>query len=501
MKRLKTATYIVTIMILSSCTKDVLDKTPTNALLSSAAITNYSEAIVALTGAYNSLQGSSSVADQGFWYYGSRFIVYGDVMGDFMQPTPSGTRSSVMYQMAYTGDNAPAFWRIPYNVIRNANNIIAAIDAGKVTNAQAEDIANIRGQALFVRALAHFDLCRLYGKAYITDNGKASNGGVPLITTAVPVDALLGRNTVEEVYRQVIDDLENAAGKDPKSALKSAAANGKANKWAAKALLARVLLYRGIEGDNEKVELLADEILNTPQYGLWSADEYLTQWSNTGSKEFLFEIVSTANDNIGTESLAFLLNETGNNDYILTKKFVDIMADRPNDIRNQLFAAAQSATGIGLYGTNKVYLKKYPIRSANTHNIYVLRLSEVYLNAAEAAFKNGDKTKAAFYLNSIYQRANPGATAIAEADITLDRILLERGIELVGEGHRFFDLLRNNKEVIRYNNTDDQGWHYALLAESRRFGNDYFRVVLPIPLVERNANAVIRNQQNPGYGL
>lgn len=141
------------------------------------------------------------------------------------------------------------------------------------------------------------------------------------------------------------------------------------------------------------------------------------------------------------------------------------------------------------------------LREANTHNIYVLRLSEIYLNAAEASFKLGDKQTAAKYLNNIFLRANPGATAIAEDEVTLDRILLERGIELIGEGHRFFDLLRNNKEVIRYNDSSDQGWHYALISESKRFTNEYFRTVLPIPLVERNANEVIRNQQNPGYGL
>lgn len=103
-----------------------------------------------------------------------------------------------------------------------------------------------------------------------------------------------------------------------------------------------------------------------------------------------------------------------------------------------------------------MYLNKYqpqPGENIMDANIPIVRLSETYLNAAEAAVKNGDATKAAKYLKAIALRGNPDYTMPAK--VTLDDVLEERRKELIGEGHRMFDLLRNNLRVIRINETDD----------------------------------------------
>ena len=83
-------------------------------------------------------------------------------------------------------------------------------------------------------------------------------------------------------------------------------------------------------------------------------------------------------------------------------------------------------------------------------NNVVLRLSEVYLIAAEAGCKLGGDAavQGLGYLNDIVKRGNP-ENEVTMADYTLDRVLDERSKELVGEGHRFFDLLRNGKTIIR----------------------------------------------------
>ena len=79
--------------------------------------------------------------------------------------------------------------------------------------------------------------------------------------------------------------------------------------------------------------------------------------------------------------------------------------------------------------------------------IMYFRLSEVYLNAAEAGVKIGGASavKGLNYLNAIVQRANP-VKEVTAAEYTLDRVLEERSKELIGEGHRFFDMLRNGKD-------------------------------------------------------
>lgn len=475
---------------LGSCT-DFLDRYPSTELPTDIAITDYKGAYTAIIGTYNSLQGANNNTS----YYASRFFIYGDVRGDFMQATIPGKRSSSFYELNYSADNSPAMWSTPYNVIRNANNVIAAIDAGKVKDGKADDVANIRGQALAIRALVHFDLCRIYGKPYTMDGG--TSYGIPIVTKPLLPDALPGRSSVAEVYDQVIKDLTDAIN-DPASKLTSEKATGFINSWAAKALLSRVYLYKG---DNALALSTAEDVINNSPYALWTTEQYAGAWKEMGSSEFIFEIVNTSDDNIDLEGLGYMMSETGYNDVIMTENFVKVMQQYPDDVRYSIMETAKEVANIEAYGTNKVYLNKYPGRTSQSsvQNVYPLRLSEIYLNAAEAALKASDAIKAQLYLNKIFIRANPTATPVAQADVTLDRILLERGKELIGEGHRFFDLMRNNKEVVRYKDLNDQGWHGALITESRAFNNTYFRIILPIPLSEREVNADIANQQNPGY--
>jgi len=94
-------------------------------------------------------------------------------------------------------------------------------------------------------------------------------------------------------------------------------------------------------------------------------------------------------------------------------------------------------------------------------------------------------------------RANPKATPVADADATVDRILLECRKEFVGEGHRFFDAMRNNQTIVRYTDEKNSGYHYPLRTESQKFDRTYYRIVLPIPITETDVNKNI--QQNPGY--
>ena len=93
-----------------------------------------------------------------------------------------------------------------------------------------------------------------------------------------------------------------------------------------------------------------------------------------------------------------------------------------------------------LYGTNTVFLNKYPadgLSDLRYNNVPLVRLSEVYLNAAEAAAKLGNQNdKAVEYLDAIVKRANPNKT-VKGTTVTVDRVLLERRKELIGEGHRF----------------------------------------------------------------
>ena len=121
----------------------------------------------------------------------------------------------------------------------------------------------------------------------------------------------------------------------------------------------------------------------------------------------------------------------------------------------------------------------------------MIRLSEVYLIAAEAGLKVGGMARSAGlgYLNAIVQRANPDKL-VSDNEYTLDRVLDERRKELVGEGHRYFDMLRNGKTIYR-----SGGKH--LLSTPSEVNWDYFKCVLPIDRTQFTFNPDM--EQNPGY--
>ena len=143
----------------------------------------------------------------------------------------------------------------------------------------------------------------------------------------------------------------------------------------------------------------------------------------------------------------------------ITKKFYEEMLQDPDDIRWNVLWPSEGTIATGaikgvpeINPNMKIFIGKYPGKAAykdmRSNDIPVIRLAEVYLNAAEAAFKLNDKATAQTYLNAIVKRAN-NSKSVALADVTLERILLERAKELVGEGHRFFDSLASQDKLAK----------------------------------------------------
>lgn len=480
---------IISLSTLTSCSHDWLDLKPSDGLPLDGAIVNAQDAFTALNGVYDGLQEDER-------YYGARMLYYGDVRADDMQGAATGTRTLPFYLMNNTATDISGIWEVPYKVIRRTNTLIAALESGVITDGEKAKLDDMLGQALAVRALAHFDMVRVYGKPYQTDNG--ASFGVPIVTSVPAFDYQPSRNTVAEVYSQVIADLEKAKG-----LMSSSKSIGYFNKYGAEALLSRVYLYKG---DNQKAFDAAKAVIDSKSYSLWKNEEYVAAWTKGGNSELIFEIVNKGNDDwVDREAIGYLMAESGYGDLVLTQSFVNQLNSDPNDVRIGLTKAAAKKENIAIYKTNKVYVNKFPGRAdfqpndVRVNNVPVLRLSEIYLNAAEAAFKLGNLDAAVTYLNAISLRANPASTPYTSSTINLDVILEQRAKELFGEGHRFFDLMRNNKTVVRYTSEANIGWHLPLIKESQQFDNSYFRVLLPVPVTEIDANPDLAKQQNPGY--
>lgn len=491
---------------LSSCVNDWLDVAPSDGTDADAALTSSSDLAAARTGMYAALKGNSNLVD----YYGQQFFVYGDVhAGDDYQYNNLGgsNRASFYYDMNYqtaseftsSTSSSNVAWKSPYIVIGRANRIIAAAEGGALSDA-AEAKATIdqyAAEAKVLRALAHFDLVRIYGKPYTEDQGASL--GVPLVTEVLESNAKPARSTVAEVYTQVVKDLTEAISSN---ALATETEPGYVSVWGAKAILSRVYLNMG---DYANALSVAEDIIKNSGAALWTRDQYFKAWdaSTPNESEFLFRLnVAGSTDSNDLNGIGNLQQREGYKEMVATKKFVDMLTSDPEDVRNEMFLPATAAKEVATYGTNKVYLNKLRGQGGNLRNVTIvpiIRLSEVYLTAAECAFRNNDKTKAVEYLNDLVKNRTTTEASLATVDnITLERILIERRKELIGEGQRYFDALRNNETITRYTSEADKGWHKTLSKDAQSFNRDYFKAIAAIPQAEINANPNIK--QNDGYG-
>lgn len=495
---------------LTSCVNNWLDLEPSDGVDANTAIANSDNLSTAVAGLYAGLKGNSSTTD----YYGARMFLYGEVHADDMQSNEmAGTnsnRASFYYLMEYTtgtsfSDNA--IWQSPYIVIGRANRIIKAAD-GNLTDKEdaAESIADYKNQAKVLRALALFDLTRIYGKPYTEDQGASL--GVPFTEDVIdPSDVAtthLSRLTVAENYAQVEKDLTEAIAS---KALSQYLTPGYVNLWVAKGLLARVYMTKG---EWKKALDLCKDIMENSPYVLWAKNQYANAWSKSNGvhdNEMMFELViNDTNDWTDRNGIAYLYSENsiaqvGYSDVVATKSFVDLLSSDPEDVRNKVFYASIKAADAAVYEDNRVWLDKMPATNGDPRysNIPMMRLSEIYLTAAECAFNLGDKASAASYLNAIIENRTSDATKVVTADnITANRIYIERRKELVGEGHRYFDCLRRGEKIVRYTSEADRGWHAILNPEEMSFDRDYYKAISAIPQSEINANPNIK--QNTGYG-
>ena len=482
---------------LSSCGNDWLDVEPSTSV--STKVETISDVEFTLNGIYSTMQSSDA--------YSGRLVYYGDVTGDDMQAVSSTKRTANAYLYGFTKSNAPSsYWKIPYQIIQNCNVILANIDNIAVSDDQKATMNDYKGQALAIRGMALFDLTKLYGYPYTMDNGASL--GACIVTDVLGKDAMPQRSTVAQCYEQIMKDLEASV-----DLLGGDFNKGKFNKWAALTLLSRVYLYHG---DNEKALTAAEDAINGAEdnnYQLWTNAEYKTAWANdvtassSNKGEVLFEIVNLTTDSPGKESLGYLYSPGGYADACVTASFYNELQKDPNDVRNSIINVADKKvyTSSSIYGRG--YVNKFQPQQGEgveDANIPLIRLSEAYLNAAEAAAKltkagDNHNAEAVKYLKAIVERANPAKTVESTQTVTVDQVLEERRKELVGEGQRMFDLLRNGKSVERKNATNKalSKTKHTCSDEFMTIGLDNYKIVLPIPLAERNVSHL---PNNPGYG-
>jgi hypothetical protein len=496
---------------ISACGNDWLDREPGNGISQEKALVSTNNLNTARIGLYQAFKGrNSNYVD----YYGAKYFVYAEMRGEDMQYNSAygSARASFWYRME---GNTPedfnysnATWRSPNIIIARANRIINAVNNGSISdNSSSTDslITLCRDEAKVLRAMAIFDLTRIYGKPYTQDQG--ASWGAAIDTTNIEPEAKVMRSTVADCYKQVLKDLNEAIAGN----LVKRANTGYVNLWTAKALRSRVYLTMG---NWQKALADAEDVIQNSPYKLWTAAQYANAWSKEDANhgnEMIFEIAITSSEWTDREGIAYLYTEdtdakgqaSGYGEMVATKAFVEALNTDLNDVRRDVWKVATSSAEkkAQVFGGLRVYLNKMPAVNGDSRlsNVPVMRLSEMYLNAAEAAFQAGDKAKAARYLNAlIANRTTTSSSQVTTSNLSLARIYMERRKELVGEGHRYFDALRRGETITRYTSEANRGWHEILNTDMQSYNTWTYTKQLPlIPIDEINGNSEI--QQNPLY--
>ncbi|HEY1005904.1 MAG TPA: RagB/SusD family nutrient uptake outer membrane protein [Sphingobacteriaceae bacterium] len=468
---------------LSSCS-DFLDVEPTNSGDAKTAIQTPGDAQVMMNGIMRSMTSSS--------YYGRDFIMYGDAKGGDLTVYSQGRGLDGLYTFnhaASTGSYS-GFWSQLYHGILQTNTLLQAIESLEASGTTGFNTA--KGQALTARAVMYFDLVRLYGKAYDDDK---SSFGVPNITTTLDASAQPVRASVEQNYQQILADLIAAAPLLPKTK-----SNGYLNYYGNLAMQARVYLYMK---DYANALKAAEEIINSKVYTPYSNEDWVNSWKTQFGSESVFELAMTPTENdLGNGSLSIYMRRKGHGSssalgmFMASDYFLDRLSEDPMDVRWGVMSYDETSD------TRMGTVYKYSGSTAlegdgkgvpTAVNIKVIRLSEIYLIAAEAALAS-DPQKAADYLNVIRKRS-PGLLPATAATVSLDMILDERSKELIGEGHRFFDMIRLNRPIT----FNDELGGISVPHRDKTIDRSFFKTRLPISQAEINANPALKSQQNQGY--
>ncbi len=473
-------------IMFSSCGNDWLDLDPSTGTQTEKSIQSLNDAKASVIGLYY------LIAD--YQSHGGRYTYYADVAGDDMRAAGSTRRTATIYTYRSTEQNVPlSYWSQPYRIIRNANNILAIIDNLELqTDDEKKTRDYIKGQALMIRAWSHFDLACVFGFPYLKDNG-ASLGAV-IVTENLTSSDKPHRSTVKEMYDNlIIPDLLAAI---PLMKSKASETEGQLNQSCAQLLLSRVYLYSGKYQEAYDMAKNVIDGASTAGFRLWTQSEYVSGniWKTRLRTEGLMELAYSSSNQSSNECIAFLMNDNsdGYDDMVYTYSF--IAAFDPADIRKASISKTKTVAN------NTPSLNYYCVKNAGPTgkvrdaNVILFRLSEAYLNAAEASTHiatQAIKDKGRDYYNEIHTRA--GLAAVTGRDITTDEVLIERRFELVGEGHRAFDLLRNNKKIIRTGS--DHLVDISPINGNQEIDWNDSKAVLPIPIAERNANENI--EPNP----
>ena len=440
----------LSLLALTSCNTDYLETSPTDQVATGDAFSTVSNSWAALNGIhrilYSQIFGSQSQGGQ------SGNMLHMDILGeDVVFPNLGNTWLSGEYQwLAHRNPSSatPRYnYLFYYVIIGNANMIIHNIDDA---DGPEEDKNYIKGQALAYRGWSYFQMIQLFGERYV-QGGNNSGLGVPLVLE--PNTAAIPRNTVEEVYDQIDIDLKEAL-----TLLDGYSRGGdksQINANIVKGYLARIALTKQ---DYTNAVTYAREAREG--FALMSNDDYLGGFNNYDNGEWMWSSRIVADQTnyfysfFAYMSLNFSSGVIRSTPKVINSSLYDQITD--TDIRKQLW----DPTGedeenfplpLSTFTRQEYQSKKFRVanESLSIGDVPYMRAAEMYLIEAEALASQGSAAAADILYELAVNRDPSYTRSTNTGQALIDEILIQRRVELWGEGFRFYDLKRLNQPLDR----------------------------------------------------
>ncbi|MDR2584939.1 MAG: RagB/SusD family nutrient uptake outer membrane protein [Prevotellaceae bacterium] len=523
---------LIGLLFISSCEKDVVELVPIDRFTPATVFDTYDHCDLAVKGVYALAQSGvypAAGAERGY-PFGAASIEQSDMRGEDMMNIEAFFQ--VTYEANYTTTSAPnndGMWENTYSVVNGANIVIdgleGAIAGGVLTAAEGESFI---AECKFIRALSIHNLLIHFARPFAEQGNKRY--GVPYydypINTPEAIERGLahGRNTLDECYAKIIEDLDYAESKIPKEVSRIS----RVTQGAAIALKVRVKLHKGDwTGSKAEAAKLINASMQSPIGGYAIEPDPMTPFANyTSNKESIFSIDNSPLRNpsvngslpsmysvtaLGGRALISLSPVGYNNPYWL---------DETKDKRRDMFR-------LGSY--DLLYLRKYEDNvSAMSQWAPIIRYAEVLLTYAELIIRTGGSVSDALpYLNSVRNRSLINSpvdaytvSSFADTKEFMKAVLGERRIEFLGEGRRWEDIHRlfldpdystggipakpDRTKIGALMNAGTPVYIVGGTVPADAFNIQFIpysdrRCVFPIPINSVSRNPLLASQQNEGW--
>ena len=450
--KIKNIKYIISLTLVVflsvSCKKDLLNPVQQTSITDASAFDSPERVLNQARSLYTALKNGS--------FYGGRYQVWGEVRAEnFINETTNGVTGFDVWNLNPLGSSTNSvqnLWSQAYYTINLCNLFIDGM-AAKGTSVVGNTLSNnYLGEARLIRALSYYSLLQFYARPFADGNG--SKPGLPLRLTGIKGAGFsaMARSTVAEVYTQVLADLNFAETNLPLTNATAELNTTRAHRNTAIALKTRVYLsmqnYPAVVTEGNKIasQLVAPFSATTGVAHALQANIatiFLTTY-NTTESIFSLPMTSVAGDFPGTQNqLGFYFVRNG-----ATLGAAEYSLNPTGIIANTNWTATDVRRTSLIFTnvtTTKRFLAKYQNPSPYLDYPPVIRYAEVLLNLAEGLARTNAvvDAKALAIVNAVRKRSDPSTTIVAATPADLiNAILLERQIELLGEGLRNNDIMR-----------------------------------------------------------